>query len=611
MPRFGAGRRRHEVEDLKGKVYDSKVIRRILPYARPHIPLLGLSLFLLLLVSTAQLAQPWILKLVIDGPLTTGESASLAGLALLYAGVAISEFLLRFGQMYSMERTGQMVIRRIRSDLYRHLQRLPASFFDRNPTGRLVTRLTGDVENLSELFSSGIVTLLGDSVKLIGIVGLLFWMDVRLALLTLLVLPALGGFTFFFRMRIRNAFRAVRERIARLNAFLQEQISGMTIVHLFQRERENDLEFEEINRKHRDADLASVGWDSMFSALIELMGSITVAVILWYGGVRVISAAISFGTLVAFIEYVQKFFGPIRELGGYYTVMQSAMASSERIFGLLDERPERDGTGGTLPEKGGRGAIRFEGVRFAYAKGSEVIRGLDAEIRAGEKVAVVGSTGSGKTTLARLLLRLYDASEGRITLDGVDIASIPLASLRKRIGVVLQEPFLFQGTIADNISLGEPSISRERIEEAARAVSADQFIRALPDGFDAEVRESGSNLSLGQKQLLCFARILAFDPPVLILDEATSSIDSRTELTVQRAFRRLTEGRTSLIIAHRLSTIRDSDRILLLHKGQVREEGRHEELLSRNGIYAAFHRLQTRLVPGAGGEPPSPEIVTS
>ena len=585
-------------EKAPGRIYDSRIFGRLVPHVRPQFPILALSLGLLLLVSAAQLAQPIVLKLVIDGPLTTSDPSGLLPLTLLYAATALGEFILRFGQIYSTEIVGQRVILSIRSALYRHLQKLPAAFFDRNPVGRLVTRLTGDVENLSELFSSGIVTLLGDSLKLAGIVVILLWMDWRLALLTLTVLPALAGLAFFFRVRIRDAFRAVRERVARLNAFLQEQITGMSVIHLFQREEANDTEFKEVNANHRDAELKSVVWDSTFSAAIELMGSITVAVVLWYGGVKVISGAITFGTLVAFIEYVQKFFGPIRELGGYYSVMQSALASSERIFGLIDEPVEVDSGRMESATRGGR--IEFDDVHFAYSDGPEILRGLSLHVPGGEKVALVGSTGAGKTTIARLLLRLYEPLSGSIALDGVRLRELPLRELRRRIGVVLQEPFLFAGSVAENISLGDPAISREAIESAARAVSADRFIAGLPGGYDAPVREAGSNLSVGQKQLICFARILAFNPTVLLLDEATASVDSLTERVVQEAFWKLTRGRTSLIIAHRLSTIRDCDRIVVLHSGRAIEVGSHEELLAVNGIYAEFHRLQTGLVRSAG-----------
>jgi len=586
----------HHDEEVLGKAYDARLMKRVWRYVRPHRRLVALSIVYLLLVSAAQLAQPWLLKQAIDGPIARRDPAGLVTIVAAFAAMLLAEFGFRFAQVYYLEKTGQSVVHDLRTQVYQHLQTLSSSFFDRNPVGRLVTRVTTDVETLSEIFSSGVVTLAGDCVKLIGILVILIGMDARLAALTITVLPLLGVVAFFFRIRIRDAFRAVREKIARMNAYLQETLTGMTVVQLFQRERANDAEFEEINRSHRDADLRSVTYDSIFSSVIELVGTLSVAMIIWYGGGRVLLGAITFGTLVAFLEYAQKFFGPIKELGSYYSVMQSAMASSERIFALLDTRPEIVSPEHPVRlrprEDRGTGAVVFDDVHFAYAGGREVVSGLSFAIRPGEKVAIVGSTGAGKTTIVRLLIRLYDIQRGSIRIDGVDIREMDLKDLRRRVGVVLQDHFLFSGTVAGNIGLGDPAIPRERIEAAAAAVKADRFIRALPSGFDDAVRERGGNFSVGQKQLLSFARALAFDPPVLVLDEATASVDSQTEMEVQQALRALMKGRTSLVIAHRLSTIRESDRILVLHRGSVKEQGTHDELLSRGGIYRKLHQLQ-------------------
>jgi len=586
----------HHDEEVLGKAYDARLMKRVWRYVLPHRRLVAFSILYLLLVSAAQLAQPWLLKQAIDGPIAHRDPAGLVWIVAAFAAMLLAEFGFRFAQVYYLEKTGQCVVQDLRVEVYQHLQSLSSAFFDRNPVGRLVTRVTTDVETLSEIFSSGVVTLAGDCVKLVGILVILLWMDVRLALLTITVLPLLGVVAFFFRIRIRDAFRTVRERIARMNAYLQETLTGMPVVQLFQRERANDAEFQQINRSHRDADLLSVTYDSIFSSVIELVGTLSVAMIIWYGGGRVLSAAITFGTLVAFLEYAQKFFGPIKELGGYYSVMQSAMASSERIFALLDTRsevvsPERPKA---VPARAGHptGEVVFDNVRFAYQGGHEVLSGLSFAIRPGEKVAIVGSTGAGKSTIVRLLIRLYDIQGGSIRIDGIDIREMDLKLLRRRVGVVLQDHFLFSGTLASNIGLGDPSISRARIEAAAVAVRADRFIRTLPLGYDDDVRERGGNFSVGQKQLISFARALAFDPPVLVLDEATASVDSQTEMELQAALHTLMAGRTSLVIAHRLSTIRESDRILVLHRGMVREEGSHDELLARGGVYRMLHRLQ-------------------
>jgi ATP-binding cassette subfamily B protein len=583
-------------EEVLGKAYDARLMKRVWRYVTPHKGLASISLLFLMLVSGAQLAQPYLIKLAIDGPIAAKDPTGLAGIVAIFALLLAAEFSLRFGQIYFLEKLGQNVVHDLRVEVYEHLQALSSAFFDRNPVGRLVTRVTTDVETLAEIFSSGLVALMGDLVKLIGILAILLWMDLKLAALTLSMLPLLGVVAFFFRIKIRDAFRAVRARIARMNAYLQEALTGMAVVQLFQRERANDAEFMEINRSHRDADLSSVKYDSIFSAVIELVGALAVAMIIWYGGGRVLLGAITFGTLVAFLEYAQKFFGPIKELGSYYSVMQSAMASSERIFALLDARPEIESPASPVRLAGGPGGaageVVFENVRFAYAGGPEVLAGLSFTIRPGEKVALVGSTGAGKSTIVKLLTRLYDIQGGSIRIDGTDIRRIELKDLRRHVGVVLQDHVLFSGTVADNIGLGDPDVSRARIEEAARAVRAHGFIKALPRGYDDDVRERGGNFSVGEKQLLSFARALAFNPPLLVLDEATASVDSQTEMQIQESLRELMAGRTSLVIAHRLSTIQDSDRILVLHKGTVREEGTHQQLLASGGIYQALHRLQ-------------------
>ncbi len=584
----------HEEEAL-GKAYDARLLRRLWPYVRPYRRSLLLAFALLIAVAAVELVQPYLIKVAIDRYITEGRLQGLGGVALLFLAALCAESALRFAQMFVMERTGQNVVFDVRTEVFAHLQRLPSSFFDRNPVGRLMTRVTSDVEALNEAFTSGLVMILADLLKLIGIVFVLLWLDWRLALVTFAILPVMLGATWFFRGRVRAAYREVRAAIARLNAFLQENVSGIRLVQLFVRERANERAFHEIARDHRDAQLRGVRYDSIFSAVAELVGSITLAAIVWVGGGRVLRQSVTFGTLVAFIEYAEKFFRPVQELSQRYTTMQAAMASAERLFRLLDTettivspaRPVR--LGGRL-----RGEIAFENVTFGYDEDEPVLRDVSFRVRPGERVAVVGWTGSGKSTLIRLLIRLYDVQRGRITLDGVDVRDYDLHELRRAVGVVLQDHFLFAGDVRYNVSLGDPRVTAERVEQAIAAVRADRFIRRLAGGLDEEVRERGSNFSMGERQLLSFARAIAFDPAVLVLDEATASVDPATERDIQEALRTILRGRSSIVIAHRLATVRDADRILVLHHGRLKEQGTHDELLRvEGGIYRTLYTLQT------------------
>ena len=588
------GPSQHEEEAL-GKAYDARLVRRLWPYIRPYKGLVALSFLLLLLVSAAQLVQPYIIKLAIDGHITQRKLEGLAGLAAMFLAALTAEFLLRFAQLYVMERTGQNVVYDIRTHVFSHLQQLPSSYFDRNPVGRLMTRVTSDVEALNEALTSGLVLILADLIKLAGIVIILLWMDWRMALVTFAILPPMLVITWQFRGRARRAYREVRAMVARLNAFLQENVSGMRLVQLFVRERPTMEMFRGVNRNHRNASLKGVRYDSIFSAVAEMMASVTLAAIVWAGGARILRGSITFGTLVAFIEYAEKFFRPVQELSQRYTTMQAAMASAERIFKLLDT--ELVITSPAVPLRAAgrlRGEIAFENVTFGYNEGEPVLRDVSFRVRPGERVGVVGWTGSGKSTLIRLLVRLYDVWEGRITLDGVDVREYDLHDLRRAVGVVLQDHFLFVGSVEYNISLGDPRITPERVREAASAVHADRFIERLSAGYSEEVRERGSNFSVGERQLLSFARALAFDPAVLVLDEATASVDPATEHRIQKALRVILRGRTSIVIAHRLSTVQDADRILVLHHGALREEGTHRELLGlAGGIYHTLYSLQT------------------
>ena len=583
-------------DEILGKAYDARLMRRLLTYLRPYRRQVAIALVAIVAGSAAQLAAPYLIKTAIDRHIATGQLAGLDRLAAIYLVVLVVGFGAEYLQTWTMQLTGQRIMFDLRMAIYGHLQRLDLQYYDRNPVGRLMTRVTSDVDVLNDLFTSGVVTVFGDVFTLVGIMAVMLWMNWRLALVAFSVLPLIFLVTQWFRGNVRDSYRVVRGWIARINAFLQENITGMATVQLFRREALNFERFDDIDRKHRDANIDSIFYYSVFYPAIEVISSLASALIIWYGGGSVLRSALTLGALVAFLQYSQRFFRPISDMSEKFNVLQAAMASSERIFKLLDEPIAVQPPARAVPRPapaGGR--IVFDHVWFAYVtNGGQpdwVLKDVSFEVNPGERVAIVGATGSGKTTLISLLLRFYDVQKGRITVDGVDVRDLGLDDLRGLFSLVLQDVHLFSGTIADNIRLGH-DIDDERVRRAAVAVHADPFISSLPLGYRAPVAERGSTLSVGQKQLLSFARALAFDPRILILDEATSSVDTETELLIRDALHVLMAGRTTIAIAHRLSTIQDMDKILVLHKGQLREAGTHQELLSRRGIYYRLYQLQ-------------------
>ena len=592
-----------EEDQILGRAYDGRLLRRLLIYVRPYYRTIAVAICLLVAATLTDLAGPYLYRIAIDryiapdGRVGGGIAAHLGGLAgvaavyLLLLGVG---FVARWLQSYLMQLVGQRVMYDLRMQIFGHLQDLSIAFFTRTPVGRLVTRVTNDVDALNELITSGVVALFGDFFTLFGIMAVMLWMDWRLALVAFSVLPLVFWVAERFRLRSRDAYRAIRIRLARINAYLNEHIMGMVVTQLFNRERRDLDKFAALNTSHLEANLEATWNFSQFYPAIQVLGSLAVAVLLWYGGGQVVRTATTLGVLVAAIQYAERFFDPIRDLAEKFNILQAAMASSERIFRLIDEPVTVEDPPAPVPLPRVRGHIEFRDVWFAYAEDAGwALRGVSFAIEPGQSVAVVGHTGAGKTSLINLLMRFYDPQRGQVLLDGIDVRQLRQQEMRRHLGLVLQDVFLFSGTIESNVRLGTATISDERVRQAVAFVGADRFVAALPDGYETEVHERGARLSVGQRQLIALARAVAQNPEILlILDEATSSVDTETEALIQEAMARVLRGRTSIIIAHRLSTIQHVDRIIVLHKGRIAEQGTHRELLSRGGIYAKLYRLQ-------------------
>jgi ATP-binding cassette, subfamily B, multidrug efflux pump len=589
----------HEEEAL-GKAYDARLMQRLLGYLRPYRSRVGLAIALLLAGAALELVGPLLTRVALDRAIPDGDAPLLLVLSTVFFAALLLSFVFEATQTILTTWLGQHVMFDLRAQIFSKLQRLPLAYYDRNPVGRTMTRVTSDVEVLNELFSSGVVAIFGDVFTLLLIVTAMFIMDWQLALVTMAVMPVVFAVTVLFRSRIRSAYRDVRVKLARINAFLQEHISGVTVVQLFSREQAAGERFREINTEYLRAHLRSIKYYALFFPIIEVLTASALAVIIVYGGFQSMTGAVSVGTMAAFLQLARRFFRPIQDLSEKYNMLQGAMASSERIFGLLDTPSGQDTeVPARLPEPG-LGEIEFRNVWFAYdrengdadADWNWVLRDISFRVRAGERVAVVGHTGAGKTSLISLLLRFYEPQRGDILLDGVPIRDVAVDELRARFGLVLQDVFLFSSTIAYNVRLGRTDIDQSRVAEAVRQVGADTFIERLPLGYDEPVSERGASLSVGERQLLSFARALAYDPPVLILDEATSSVDSALEQRIDDALAVLMRGRTSVVIAHRLSTVQNADRIVVLHHGSIHEEGTHGALLRRDGLYARLYELQ-------------------
>ena len=586
-------------EEVLGKAYDARLMRRLIKYLKPYRWHVALGIVLSLLVSAMEAVRPYFTKIAVDINIVQGDKQGLLVTMLVFLAIMIVRGFIQYANAYLTQWIGQRTIFDLRMEVFQHLQKLSLKFYDHNPIGRLITRVTNDVEVLNDMFSSGIVMVFSDVFTIAGILYFMFSMNWKLAFVTLSVLPFLFYGTFLFRRKARETYRDVRIQIARINTFMQEHITGMLVDQIFNREKKSYSKFSDINAAHRDANIRSIFYYAVFYPGVDLIGAVAVGLIIWYAGHNALEGIVTIGTVMAFVQFNEMFWRPIRDLSEKYNILQTAMASSERLFQLLDDKTVLNIPSTVLPLKQVRGDIEFRNVYFTYDPTTDnehspnwILKNISFSIKQGQTVAIVGHTGAGKTTIINLLSRFYDIQQGEILIDGINIQRFNPKDLRKYIAVVLQDVFLFSGDIQNNIHLGDETIPFERVKAAARLVGANRFIDALPNTYSAEVKERGATLSVGQKQLLSFARALAFNPRILVLDEATSSVDTETEQLIQRAIKKMLHGRTSIVIAHRLSTIQSADKIIVLHKGEIREMGNHQELLALNGIYRKLYELQ-------------------
>lgn len=579
-------------DEILGKAYDSVLMKRLLKYVKPYKKYAAGAIFLNMIAAILGPLRPYLTKIAIDKYIVHSNYKGLLFISILLLGSLLIQAFIQYFLTYYTQLMGQNIIYDLRVKVFSHIEKLSLKFFDKTPVGRIVTRVTNDIEALNNLFSSGIIMVFSDIFIIFWIFVFMFYMSWELSLVTLSVLPVLFYATFLFRRKVRNAYRDVRYHLARLNSYMQEHITGINIIQLFTKEDIEIKKFSDINSKYRNANIYSVFYYAIFFPTVELLSSIAIALIIWYGGGKVLHNTLTIGVLFAFVQYTEMFFRPIRDLSEKYNIMQTAMASSERIFKLLDNKTILNDPKKTVQFSELKGSIEFKNVWFAYNSGEYILKNFSVKINPGQTIAIVGATGAGKTSVINILSRFYDIQKGEILIDGINIKDIKKDKLRRLISVVLQDVFLFSGTIKSNISLGNKNIPDEKIIDAAKKVGAHKFIIKLPRKYEEEVKEKGATLSVGQKQLISFARAIAYNPQILILDEATSSVDTKTEVLIQKAIKKMLINRTSIVVAHRLSTIQSADKIIVMHKGEIRETGTHQELLSRKGIYYKLYQLQ-------------------